>query len=295
MKFTKMQGAGNDFIILNGIEENISLSALPSIARRLCSRRISVGADGLMFVTAPASGGDYRMIFFNADGSEGEMCGNGARCICRYGYEKGLAGPVQHVDTGAGPVTGKRLTAREYEIRLNPPTVIDLERKLSLEDGSLETAFSDSQKCSSEENLTCAYIELGTPGLPHAVIEENIFSAPDRKQLEEIGRRLRHSPAFPRGANINFYQIVDSSQIRLITYERGVEGFTLACGTGAGSTALALTLLSRVKGNPLAVEMPGGMLHVRMEKEGKRIKNLFLSGPTTFVAEGEILDEDLLL
>ena len=276
MKFTKMQGAGNDFIIINGMEEKLSPSLLPSIARHLCSRRISIGADGLMVVAEPSSGGDYRMIFYNADGSESEMCGNGARCICRYGYEKGLAGLTQQVETISGLITGKRLSSREYEIRLNPPSFIDLKREIP-----------------APEPLPCAYIELGTPGLPHAVVAEELFPAENQKQLEEIGRRLCHSSAFPRNANINFYRITDSSHIRLITYERGVEGFTLACGTGAGSTALALTLLGLTDGNPLAIEMPGGLLHVRLEKEENQIKNLFLSGPATFVAEGEILDENL--
>ena len=92
MRFIKMNGAGNDFIILNNLEEHLDHALFPSLARTLCHRHLSIGADGLMVVESPTQGGDYRMLFFNSDGSPGEMCGNGARCICRYGFETGLAG-----------------------------------------------------------------------------------------------------------------------------------------------------------------------------------------------------------
>ena len=92
MRFWKMNGAGNDFVVLNNLEEHLPAECLPQAARTLCQRHLSIGADGLMVVDAPTQGGDYKMLFFNSDGSVGEMCGNGARCICRYGYELGLAG-----------------------------------------------------------------------------------------------------------------------------------------------------------------------------------------------------------
>ena len=104
MKFTKMQGAGNDFIIINNMEEKLPVEKLGTLAKRICTRRLSIGADGLMVVDAPTEGGDYKMRFYNADGSLGEMCGNGARCIARYGYENGLAGITQRVETTAGLV-----------------------------------------------------------------------------------------------------------------------------------------------------------------------------------------------
>ena len=122
MQFWKMNGAGNDFIILNNLQEGLSADCFPALARRLCERRLSIGADGLMVVERPQSGGDYRMLFYNSDGSAGEMCGNGARCICRYGYEIGLAGELQRVETTAGLVTGRRITRRQYTIELNRPT-----------------------------------------------------------------------------------------------------------------------------------------------------------------------------
>ena len=106
-----MNGAGNDFIIINNMVEHLPETCFPTLARTLCERHLSIGADGLMIVDAPLQGGDYRMLFFNSDGSLGEMCGNGARCICRYGYENGLAGEIQHVETTAGLVTGTALAS----------------------------------------------------------------------------------------------------------------------------------------------------------------------------------------
>ena len=127
MQFWKMNGAGNDFIILNNLMEKLPESVFPAIARTLCERHMSIGADGLMVVDAPTQGGDYRMRFYNSDGSVGEMCGNGARCICRYGYETGLAGETQTVETTAGIVTGQRIGQRLYRIRLNDPTALRLD------------------------------------------------------------------------------------------------------------------------------------------------------------------------
>ena len=116
MKFWKMNGAGNDFIILNNLEERLPLEALPRIARTLCERHMSIGADGLMAVEAADQGGDFKMLFFNSDGSAGEMCGNGARCICRYGFENGLAGETQTVETASGTVTGNPFDTGVKEI-----------------------------------------------------------------------------------------------------------------------------------------------------------------------------------
>ena len=124
MKFWKMNGAGNDFLVLNNLEAHLPAQVFPAMARVLCERHLSIGADGLMVVDAPTQGGDYKMLFFNSDGSVGEMCGNGARCICRYGYENGLAGETQTVETTAGIVTGQRIDQRLYRIRHNDPTTV---------------------------------------------------------------------------------------------------------------------------------------------------------------------------
>ena len=124
MHFTKMNGAGNDFIILDNLDGRIPAGKLPELARTLCDRHMSIGADGLMAVERAQGDADYAMRFYNSDGSMGEMCGNGARCICRYGYEHGLAGRTQRVETTAGLVTGERIDRRNYRIRLSAPSVL---------------------------------------------------------------------------------------------------------------------------------------------------------------------------
>lgn len=279
MRFWKMNGAGNDFLILNNLEERLPLEALPGIARTLCERRLSIGADGLMAVEAPTQGGDFRMLFFNSDGSPGEMCGNGVRCVCRYGYENGLAGEVQTVETTAGTVTGTRIDRRLYRVRLNDPTTIRLDCPVEV-DGV---------------RYQCSYVELGNPGLPHAVIPyHNLFNA-DEHELRELGRKIRWNPAFPKGANVNFYELIGEDRLYERTFERGVEDFTYACGTGTGSVVAVLTLQGKVSGHQVRADMTGGGLVIDAERTGSRITALYLTGPTNVVCKGEITDEALAL
>lgn len=299
MKFSKFQGAGNDFIILNNMEEQIPTEKLGQVARQLCRRRFSIGADGLMAVDFPSEGGDYRMRFYNADGSQGEMCGNGARCIARYGYEKGLAGETQRIETTAGMVVGKRIGQRMYQIRLNDPTKIHLDQSVEI-DGR-EYQYS--------------YLELGDPGIPHVAVELPEFWLMGEEALRDLGRRLRHYEGFAKGANVNFFALthepdgaVEDScgglagktgfsgiRVKERTFERGVEDFTLACGTGTGCVVAALTLQGRVSGEDVCVDVPGGELRITVERAGEWVTALYLTGPTNIVAEGEITDEDFSL
>ena len=205
-----MNGAGNDFIILNNLTEHIPWDRFPAIARTLCHRHLSIGADGLMVVEKATGDCDFRMLFYNSDGSEGEMCGNGARCICRYGYEMGLSGEVQRVESPSGTVTGRRIDGRNYRVRLTDPTVIDLDRTLEVEGAS----------------YPCAYVELGTPGLPHLVVEVKDLEHKTMDDLRRLGAALRSHPALPKGANVNFYQITGPDEVLELTFERGVEDFT---------------------------------------------------------------------
>ena len=277
MRFTKMHGAGNDFIIINNIEEKIPVEKLSRISKILCARKRSIGADGLMVVDLPEKGGDYMMRFYNCDGSLGEMCGNGARCIARYGYEKGLAGEVQHIETTAGKVTGWRQDKRYYKIRLNDVSALNLHCNITI----------------GGEEYECAYVELGNPGLPHAAVWINGLEHMEAVKLWDLGNALRHHKAFPNGANVNFYDVIGKDEITELTFERGVEDFTLACGTGTGSVVTVLTLLGKVSGNNVKVHVPGGSLYITAERDGETIRNLYLTGPTNIVAEGEVFDEDL--
>ncbi len=276
MDFWKMNGAGNDFIILNDMDRAIPDDRLGDIARTVCQRHMSVGADGMMVVRPAQKAGDFRMLFFNADGGEAEMCGNGARCICRYGFENGLAGEVQRVETMSGTVTGRRIDLRRYQVRLNGPTVLDADRPVEI-DGM---------------TWPCAYTELGSPGLPHAAVPYGGLKDADENTLRDLGRRLRYHPTFPKGANVNFYEPVGPGRVTMRTYERGVEDFTYACGTGAASVALALTALGKLPDGELTADMRGGTLTVCVKREGSGY-GLFLTGPTNVVCKGTLTDEDL--
>lgn len=298
MKFWKMNGAGNDFIIINNLIEKIPADRLPVIAKTLCERHMSIGADGFMAVGEPTegSGADCRMLFFNSDGSIGEMCGNGARCISRYCLENGIGHDgLVTLETTAGIVTGKRITERLFRIRLNDPSIIETEKLLSV-DG---------------KDIRCSYVVLGDPGIPHLAVnytEElrdlcggagHLMEA-DRSILFDIGRKLRFHEALPKGANVNFYELTGENELDELTYERGVEDFTYACGTGTGAVVAALTLTDRVNGDNVRVNVTGGTLYIDVEEIDEEnasvsVHGLFLTGPTNIVCKGEVTDEDLVL
>ena len=275
MRFVKMHGAGNDFLILEDLDVRLSPETLSALARLLCARNTGIGADGLMIVVPARQGGDFGMLFYNADGSVGEMCGNGARCICRYGYERGLAGETQHVETMAGLVTGHRIDETHYRVRLNDPSV---------------TVLHCAVKVSGVE-YDCSYLELGSPGLPHAVLLLDDWEQWERNKLRELGRALRHASVFPKGANVSFVRLDGPDAVSAVTFERGVENFTLACGTGCGSIAAALTLRGLVSGKDVRISMPGGTLSVSLTAEDGAAHDLFLTGPARPVCEGTISHE----
>jgi diaminopimelate epimerase len=204
------------------------------------------------------------------------MCGNGARCIARYGFEKGFSGTIQKIETTAGMVTGWRVDERQYKVKLNDPTYIHLDHDIEIGGSTYE----------------CSYIELGSPGLPHGVVYLESMPDMDQDELRQLGRVLRNHSSFPKGANINFCQSDGQGGLRAITFERGVEDFTLACGTGAGSMALAMRLKGVVKEDRVRIEKPGGTLFIELEKRDDSY-SIYLTGPTCMVAEGQVLDEDM--
>ena len=279
MEFCKMNGAGNDFIIIDNRNGDIPESKWPEIAKIVCERHLSVGADGLMVVENPDGNADFKMLFYNSDGSMGEMCGNGARCICRYGYEHGIAGETQTIETTAGVVTGERIDKLHYRVRLNDPSIVRLDLTVHINDMP----------------YLCSYVELGNPGIPHVVVEIPDLEIYPHHKLFNLGRSLRYHPEFPKGANINFYEFKGKDLLYERTYERGVEDFTYACGTGTGSLVTVLTLKGLVSGNSVRVQMQGGELIIDAEQENGQIKNLYLTGPTNMVLKGTLTDDALQL
>ena len=273
MRFTKMNGAGNDFILVENLHGELTQQQLSKLARTLCDRRMSMGADGLMAIVPAKADADFGMLFFNCDGTLGEMCGNGARCICRYGYETGLAGETQTIETTAGLVTGTRIDAKNYRIRLPDP--------VNLQYLALDV---DGKK------VGCMYLELGNPGIPHAVVQYPGLREADEQALFEFGRKLRYHPAFPKGANVNFLEKTGENRFYERTWERGVEDFTYACGTGTGASVYALAEKRRC-GDHAEVEVKGGLLIVDIVRDGKKCRDLLLTGPASMVCTGEIFDE----
>ncbi|MFR1260552.1 MAG: diaminopimelate epimerase [Oscillospiraceae bacterium] len=272
MRFTKMNGAGNDFILVENLHGELTQQQLSKLARTLCDRRMSIGADGLMAIVPAKADADFGMLFFNCDGTLGEMCGNGARCICRYGYETGLAGETQTIETTAGLVTGTRIDAKNYRIRLPDP--------VNLQYLALDV---DGKK------VGCMYLELGNPGIPHAVVQYPGLREADEQALFEFGRKLRYHPAFPKGANVNFLEKTGENRFYERTWERGVEDFTYACGTGTGASVYALAEKRRC--GACEVEVKGGLLIVDIVRDGKKCRDLLLTGPASMVCTGEIFDE----
>lgn len=283
MKFWKMNGAGNDFILINNMEEKLPLESMPEIVKLLCERHMSVGADGLMLIEKPSKEyedkADFRMLFYNSDGSMGEMCGNGARCIARYGYENNLSGDIQKIETTAGLVTGERIDGRQYRVRLNDPSNFRLGEEVEVEG----------------RKFVASYVELGNPGIPHIAVPMENLKEWDERDLFKIGEALRYNPIYPKGCNVNFYEIIGDDHLYERTYERGVEDFTYACGTGTGSVVTILTLQGKVSGEHVRVDMRGGTLYIDVVIEGSDVKDLYLTGPTNIVIKGEICDEDLAI
>ena len=259
MNIYYMNGAGNDFMVMDARDnENRDFSAL---ALEYC--RIT-GADGFMAV-GKSEIADFRLHFYNADGSRGEMCGNGARCICRFAHDMGIAGEEMTVQTDAGIVPGWRIDENQYRVKLNNPSILDLNRKGDI-----------------------AYAELGNPGVPHAVAEYKGDLWGDKESLKEQMRSLRFDPAFPKGANVNFYQVIGEDEVRILTFERGVEDFTLACGTGTGSTAAVMWRKGLLSGNVLTAHNPGGTLKITIGGEEETVNSILLEGPTEIVKVYEV-------
>ncbi len=275
MRFAKLHGAGNDYVFVNGFETAV---ADPSgLAVRMSDRHFGVGADGLILALPPQAGGDLRMRMFNADGSEGEMCGNGVRCLAAFAVECGLAaGDAVRVETPAGLrevilhrdagriSRGTVSMGRPVLAPADIPVVADGQRVV---DAALRVG---------EETLTMTCVGLGNP---HAV-----FYVPSAEDwpLETLGPAIEHHERFPNRVNVHAVQVVSPDEVIVRTWERG-SGPTLACGTGACAVCVAGVLAGRT-GRRLLVRVPGGDLEVAWPDEAADVR---LTGPIEEVFHGE--------
>lgn len=264
LRFTKMNGAGNDFVLIDNRLGDLRLAA--EQISKICDRHRGVGADGVLILERAANGADFRMRYYNADGGEAEMCGNGARCFARYASR--VAGPAEKLtfETPAG-VIGATLQGELVCLNMSEPKDMKLGMTIPLPGGQISAHFVNS-------------------GVPHVVVPVDDLETAD---VRGIGSAVRHHELFaPKGTNVNFLKQRGDKQISIRTYERGVEDETLACGTGVVASALIFASLEKSDG-PIAVLVRGGNeLQVAFDREGDQFKNVTLTGPADFVFEGTI-------
>lgn len=268
--FWKMSGSGNDFLVID--RRNKSLIANPShFARQACRPKVSVGADGVLLLEESKKA-DFAMRIFNADGSEAEMCGNGARCIARYAFLQGIAGSVMTFETLAGIVEAE-VKGQRVKTRMGEPRDLLLHQKISVDGEEI-------------------FLHRVNSGVPHAVL---FVEDLEKAAVKELGRKIRFHEAFhPAGTNVNFLNLTDPHHISIRTYERGVEEETLACGTGSVASAIISAALNLVE-SPVFLHTRGGeVITIYFEKKGLEFRNLFMEGNTTVAFEGELWEEALL-
>jgi diaminopimelate epimerase len=278
LAFTKMHGLGNDFVVIQDLAEEWDLTP-PAIAL-LCDRNFGIGADGALVVrAATVPGADYRMVYFNADGTEAEMCGNGIRCFAKYLVDRQLVeGDTLSIQTGDGV---KRVeVVRDYDGTMATATVDMGEPKLAPAD--IPTTLPGDQvfECPIETPYGTFRVTAVSMGNPHAIVwVDDVDEAP----VETAGPAIENSGYFPSKTNVEFAELAAEDRIRLRVWERGV-GETLACGTGACATLVAAVLGCRT-GRSAVIELPGGELFVRWDEDG----HVYMTGPATEVFTGMML------
>ena len=277
IEFTKMQGLGNDFVVIDALSRNFTLS--PSQIRRIADRHFGIGCDQLLLVeksTTPDA--DFRYRIFNADGGEVEQCGNGARCFVQFVYDKGLTDKQQiRVETASGVISPQLQASGMVTVNMGAPRFAPDEIPF-IADHAAETYALDLQG----ETISISVVSMGNP---HAVqIVQDVDSAPVSRQ----GPLLESHPFFPQRVNAGFMQIVDTHAIRLRVYERG-SGETLACGTGACAAAVAGIRLGHLQ-TPVKVSTRGGDLEIHWAGNDNPV---LMTGPATTVFEG-VIDLDQL-
>jgi len=283
VKFTKMHGLGNDFILVNCMEQSIGRPG--ALAKELCDRHLGIGGDGLLLVYARTST-NFGLRYFNRDGSEGEMCGNGLRCAGKYVYEKGLTDKRKLCfETKAGRLNvvldGQDGEVSSVTVDLGVPKLRKKEIPVAVGDPD-RFMIDESVELESGVMMQLTAIKIGPP---HAVAFVDDLEVVDVCVLGSSIRLLKDT--FPVGVNVNFVQVLGEDKLKIRTYERGVEDETLACGTGAAAAAVAASLLRKVNGRAsIVVGCRGGEVSIRLEHDAERMTNVFLKGPAETVFDG---------
>ncbi len=270
MEFAKLQGSGNDFIVIDNRDEKVYEKieklgvCLKEFVVRLCEPHTGVGADGLILIEKPEDpSNDFKWQFFNADGSEAEMCGNGSRCAVRFCYDLGIVDEKVSFETLAGVIKAEVLEkGKRVKVQLTPPSK-PVEKTLEVDGQRIEGVFINT-------------------GVPHFVVPLQDI---EKVNVKKLGRAIRFHEKFqPKGTNVNFIEPVDGKRIKIRTYERGVESETLACGTGATAGAIVAYLKDFVKEKPVEVlTRSGEVLRIDFDDD---LKTVFLDGSVYKVYEG---------
>jgi len=253
--FYKYQGAGNDFIMIDNRNNTFPKNDVMAI-NKLCDRRFGIGADGLILLESSEKE-DFTMVYFNADGNEGSMCGNGGRCIVAF---------------------AKQLNIIEEETTFE---AVDGLHFASIKNGNVSLQMIDIDII--EEHNGYLFLNTGSPH--HVSFNDNI----ENINIKKLGAKIRYgAPYFKEGTNVNFAAQISENSFKVRTYERGVEGETLACGTGVTAVAIAANKSNKTTSNSINIEVLGGQLEVSFKKEGNSYTNVFLKGPAQLVFEGNI-------
>ena len=270
IEFWKMSGSGNDFILIDNRNGQIKDDKMGRLVERACRRRESVGADGVIFVVS-SDRYDFGWHYYNADGGEVEMCGNGGRCVSRFAFLKGIAGPKMTFETLSGPVSAE---VNGRIVKLLMPTPTDL---------IMDIDIARQQDWKS--------VDFINTGVPHVVIGvENLSDHPVRKQGSAIRYHTRFSP---EGTNATFMKVIGPGQLEIRTYERGVEDETLACGTGSIASALVASVRGMVN-SPVKVKTRGEeILTIYFRRRDDSFEQVWLEGSTSIIYKASLHDEAL--
>ena len=272
MKFTKMHGTGNDFIIIEDLDSKLLLEE-SEIARKVCHRRFGIGADGLMLVRK-ASVGEIKMVIINSDGSHANMCGNGIRCFAKYVFERNIVNKSKiNIETGDG------IKIIDLDISEGKVKEITVNMGKISFDGSLIPLKDKEELINEEINVNGNRYKATSllMGVPHTVV----FNDKDQYKVTE-GRDIEKYPLFENGTNVNFVKVVDKNNIQVETWERGA-GATFSCGTGCCASVVVSNKLGYTS-DDVNVKVPGGIVKVAIENN-----YVYMSGPAEFICEGTVL------
>ena len=277
IKFTKMQGCGNDYVYINGFTEKIEQEKKPDFVRRVSDRHFGIGSDGVIFIN-PSEEADFEMEMFNADGSRSEMCGNGIRCVAKFVHDKGMTDAAEFSIISGGQVKYMHLTVEEgvtkaVRVDMGEPVLVPAQVPVIAE--GQQAVDEPITVCGQQYRRTCVSM-----GNPHAVV---FWEDVDHLDIEKIGPHFENHERFPRRTNTEFVEVLDRQHVKMRVWERGT-GETLACGTGCCATAVAC-VLNGLTDRHVTVDVLGGSLTIDWDEATNRV---FMTGPAEFVFEGEV-------